>query len=258
MDYIIQLFQKEDLESVLKDSADAAITATALELYAANYFSCYGEETPVTKLNYEREYLLFGQKKDKENMFYMVLQLLAVRTLFCMVMLLKNPEKMTALQNLSAGVVGFTGMPALAAAAKYALLLLWSVEEALVEVAALLQGKKVAVVGSGGMISFTELFTFQKSLVYQKAKRLPETEAGAEYEDYVTLFSFLVPVQKKTYRVLDLIQENIRYQYLDHFRIRNVVTEICFQTQVRVKEKFDVGMFSDTAYELEWQEQCSY
>ena len=136
--------------------------------------------------------------------------------------------------------------------------MLWSVEEALVEVAALLQGKKVAVVGSGGMISFTELFTFQKSLVYQKAKRLPETEAGAEYEDYVTLFSFLVPVQKKTYRVLDLIQENIRYQYLDHFRIRNVVTEICFQTQVRVKEKFDVGMFSDTAYELEWQEQCSY
>ena len=222
------------------------------------YFHCYGEETPFTKLNYEREYLLFGAKEDKENMFYMVLELVAIRTLFCMVMLLKNPEKMSILQSFSVGVAGFTGIPALAAVTKYSLLLLWSVEEAFVEVAALMQGKRVAVLGSGGMISFGELFIFRKSLVRQKAGALSEVGIGAAYEDYLNLLSLLVPVRKKTYRAMDLIQENIRNRYLDSFRMRNVVTGICFGTKAELKEKFNFGIFLRTAYEQEWKEECSY
>ncbi len=258
MDSIAQLFQAEDIGTLLGEAADSAVTATALELYCMKYFHCYGEEAPFTKLNYEREYLLYGAKEDKTNLFYIVLQLVAIRTLFCVVMLLKNPEKMSVLQSFAAGVAGFTGIPVLAAVIKYSLLLLWAVEEAFVETAALLQGKQVAVLGSGGMISFGELFTFRKALVSQKARALPETVSGAEYEDYLNLLLLFVPVKEKTYRALDLIQENIRNRYLDSFRIRNVVTGICFQTKAELKAKFNTGIFQGTVYELNWQEECSY
>jgi hypothetical protein len=56
-----------------------------------------------------------------------------------MVMIIKQPDRMAELEALSAGVAGFTGIPVLAAVVKYGALLLWSVEEALVEVSALLQ-----------------------------------------------------------------------------------------------------------------------
>ncbi|MBP3611352.1 MAG: hypothetical protein J6J42_13570 [Lachnospiraceae bacterium] len=258
MEAISRTFQAEDIGTLLRNAVEPAVTATALELYCIKYFHCYGEEAPYTKLNYEREYLLSGKKEDKANLLYMVLRLLAVRTLFCIVMILKNPEKMSVLQSFAAGVAGFTGIPVLAAAAKYALLLLWAVEEAFVEVAAMLEGKKIAVLGSGGVISFGEIFTFQKADVTQKAGAFPETVSGAGYEEYLNLLSLLVPVRKKAYRTMDLIQENIRNRYLDSFRMRNMVIRICFQTEVELEEKFRTGIFPETVYKLQWQEECSY
>lgn len=258
MEAITRTFQAEDIGTLLRNVADPAVTATAMELYSMKYFHCYGEEAPFTKLNYEREYMLFGKNEDKTNLFYFVLELVAVRTLFCMVMILKNPEKMSVLQSFSMGVAGFTGIPVLAAVAKYSLLLLWSVEEAFVEVAALLQGKKIAVLGSGGVISFSEIFTFRKMVVVQKAGLFPEIVSGAEYEDYLNLLSLLVPVRKKAYRTMDLIQENIRNRYLDSFRMRNMVTGICFRTEVELQDKFHTGIFQENVYELDWKEECSY
>ena len=92
------------------------------------YFHRYGEESPYTRLNYEREYLIFGDKSDKSNLLSMVLRLVAIRTLFCLVMILKQPDRVAKLDGLAAGTVGFTGMPVLGAVVKYSILLLWSVE----------------------------------------------------------------------------------------------------------------------------------
>ena len=94
----------------------------------------------------------------------MVLYLTAIRTLLNMVMILKQPDRVAQLETLSMGVTGFTGMPVLAAVVKYSVLLLWSVEEALVDTAALLQGKRLSVVGPG-RVSFGELFLMNKSAI---------------------------------------------------------------------------------------------
>ena len=247
---------KDGMGEFLREAVNYVLDGTALELYSMKYFHSYGEETPVTKLKYEREYLIFGADKDKSNLLTMVLYLVAVRTLLCMVMMFGQPERMSQLESLGAGVVGFTGMPVLAAVVKYGVMLLWAVEEALVEVTALLQGKRIAVVGTG-TVSFSELLLINKEKIAQKAELLP-AGLGAAYTDYLSLFSLTRGTKDKAYRAMDLIQENIRYRYNDSFRIRNVVTELAFCVKTEPKVLFDTGFFPEHAYEITCYEQIAY
>lgn len=251
----VQLLEDGKLAQVIKNTGNNVWEGMALELYAWNYFHCFGEDSPYTKLNYEREYLVFGAEKDKTNLLYMVLTLTAIRMLFCMVMILKQPERMEKLEAMSLGIAGFTGMPALGSVVKYSLLVLWAVEEALVEVAALLQGKQIALLGSG-CISLNEIFLCNAKLIAQKADNL--SGAGPGYKEYLVLLSLTRESGLKAYRAMDLIQENIRYRYNDSFRIRNIVTKLEFTTSVIIKKQFDTSVFQDIVYRLEWQEKCAY
>lgn len=256
---IVRLLQEKRFPELFEGITENASNVIALEAYVQNHFGDYMEEKPYSKLVYEREYLLFGQSKDQENLCYMVLYLVAFRTLFTMIELIKTPQKMTQLQSLATTIAGITGLPLLISVTKYALLLLWSVEEALIETAALLQGKKISVwKGNGGMLSLEEIFTFSKDVVIQKVKIIPEAEKGAEYQDYLTLFSLIQKIENKLYYVLDLIQENIRYHYRNSFRIRNVLTQIDFQLTTKLKKKYDTSLFSDKVYQLNWQQRYSY
>lgn len=251
-----ELFQSGGMGEVLQAAGNSLLDGTALELYSMKYFQRYGEESPYTKLKYEREYLIFGSEKDKTNLLTTVLHLITIRTLICMVMLLKQPERMAQLDALSAGVIGFTGIPVLAAVVKYSVLLLWAVEEALVEVSALLLGKRVAVVGTG-TVAFEELFQMNKTAIAQKAQSIPDG-LGAAYQDYLTLLSLTKSTKVKAYRAMDLIQENIRYRYNDSFRIRNVVTQVSFYVKTELKVLFDAGIFPTEAYALKCMEERAY
>ncbi len=253
---VIRLFRGGSIGTLLQNAGNALLDTTALELYSMKYFHCFTEQSPYTQLKYEREYLIFGDEDDKNNLLYMVLHLIAIRTLLSMVSILKQPDKMAQMEGFAAGVAGFTGIPALLAIIKYAILLLWSVEEALVEVAALLLGKRIPVIGTG-TISFGELLFFNKTVIANKAKAMSEG-IGAEYENYVSLLTLTRTTKQRMYRAMDLIQENIRLRYRDHFRVRNVVTKIAFDTKTQLEEQFDTGLFLPAVYQMEWSEESAY
>ena len=256
MEEVRTLFQSGGIKEVLLAAGNSMLNGTALELYSMKYFHRYGETSPYTRLNYEREYLIFGKEDDKTNLFSMVLYLVAIRALLNMVMILKQPDRVVQLETLSAGVAGFTGMPVLAAVVKYSVLLLWSVEEALVDATALLQGKRISVVGPG-RVSFEELFLMNKTAIGRKADLCPDG-VGAAYTDYLALVSLTRRTKDKTYRALDLIQENIRFRYRGSFRIRNLVTGVSFQTAAKLKPVFDVGFFPAQVYEMRKEKDVSY
>jgi len=256
MEEVRSLFQNGGFGDVLSAAGNSFLDGTALELYSMKYFHCYGESTPYTRLNYEREYLIFGKEEDKSNLLYMVLYLVAIRTLLNMVMILKQPDRMLQLDTLSTGIAGFTGIPVLVAVIKYSVLLLWSVEEALVDVAALLQGKRIAVMGSG-QVCLDELLFMNRMTIERKANRYLEG-VGAAYSDYLALVSLTKRTKVKTYRALDLIQENLRLRYRDSFRIRNVVTEISYETVTKVKPMLDVGVFPRASYRLRKEKKAAY
>ncbi len=256
MEEVQEIFSSEGVRGVLKSAADGALDMAALELYGMKYFGCFTEPSDDTKLKYEREYIVFGAEKDKTNLFYMVLYLVAVRTLFCMISILGQSEKMTQIENLATCIAGCTGIPTLLAVVKYAVILLWSVEEALIEVAALLQGKRIPIWGDG-TISMGELLSFNKGMIQAKVAALSEG-AGATYEDYLALLSLTKSARKKMYRAMDLIQENIRCRYRDSFRLRNVVTELEFSASSRLEALYSTGWFPADSYNFAWKEHCAY
>lgn len=259
MDFIVTSIQEGKLQQLLKGITETTLNTIALELYFNQYFGCYMEEKEDSKLLYEREYLLFGKSQEQENLVYMILYLVAFRTLFTMIEIIKTPQKMIQLQNIATSIAGITGIPLLISTLKYMLLLLWSVEEAVIETSAILQGKKLSVVkGSGGMLSYQEIFSFHPKLVAQKVKLIPTIEKGAGYQDYLTLFSLTHSIKNKVYYAMDLIQENIRYKYRDSFRMRNVLIQVDFSTTAKLKKKYDTNLFSEQAYELNWKQSYSY
>jgi len=247
---------QDDLTEVINAAGNPMLDKTAVELYCGNYFNSYEDKASGTVLDYEREYLIFGASKDKTNLLAAMLYLVAIRTLLCMVMILKQPERMAELERLGAGVTGFTGMPVLTTVVKYAVMLLWAVEEALIEVAGLLQGKQIAPIGNG-TVEFEELFLINKKLIAQKTKQLPDGP-GTGYPEYLSLLSLTKGTKEKVYRALDLIQENIRFRYNDGFRIRNVVTELEFTVHTEAKALFDTGIFPGEAYRITCREKRVY
>jgi len=251
-----QLFSEGGVGAVLGVAGNSLLDAAALELYCMKYFHTFVEPSETTKLKYEREYLLFGATKDKANLLCVVLHLVAMRTLFSMAGIMKNPDRMAAIEAFAAGVAGCTGIPILLALLRYGIVFLWAVEEALVEVAALLQGKRLPVIGTG-CISIDELLFINKSQIVSKAKSLPEG-TGPGYTDYLTLLSLTKSAKKKMYRAMDLIQENLRCRYRDSFRLRNVVTRAEFRVSAGLDQRYDTGWFPERIYQLEWEENCTY
>ena len=165
---------------------------------------------------------------------------------------------MQELEMLAASVAGITGIPLLISATKYTLLYLWSLEEALVETAALLDGKRLPVGGEQGRLALSEIFLFNGALVERKAAEIPGNRTGAGYEDYLTVFSLMEGVQKKIYRMMDVIQENIRVRYDDKFRIRNVVTSASFQTEAWLRQRVETGIWKKDVYRIVVQEMMAY
>lgn len=259
LQYIVKSIQEGNIYELLEGMTETAFNTIALELYFNQYFGSYVEEKIDSKLLYEREYLIFGKSEDQENLFSMILYLVAFRTLFTMIEILKTPQKMEQLQNMSIAIAGITGIPFLISIAKSSMLLLWSVEEALIETAAILQGKKLPVLqGSGGLLSYQEIFKFSSDLVTEKVNKISTAEQGVGYEEYLSLFSFLESMGNKIYYAMDLIQENIRCQYRNSFRMRNILIGIDFCTGTKVKEKYNTGFFFNEVYELNCRQVYSY
>jgi len=254
---ISSLFQKEGALRVLKAGGTYATDVLALEWYLKNYFGCYGSEKEGTRIAYEREYLLFGEKGDRRNLLSAVLYLVAIRMLFSMTAIWKDAGKMSQLELAALSMAGFTGIPALVSVLKYSLLLLWSMEEAFIEVAMLLDGKKVPLISMDSKVDFAELFTFSPLMVKKKVAGQAGV-VGRSYEEYLQVLSLLKGKNNKLYRAMDLIQENIRYRYQDGFRMKNVVTEVAFRVETVLEQKIQTKFWKEEIYRILSENTVTY
>ncbi len=257
MEELAELLQSGEWKLLFGEAAEAVMDKVSMELYCGTEFGSFLKQEEYTKLIYEREYLLFGQKEDEKNLACMTGSLLGMRTLLNLAGMVKNPERMGRVQSIAAGLVGFTGMPVLVSVVKYALLFLWAVEEAFVDVAAIMQGKKPMLIPREERIAAVELFRFSKELILRKAAEI-ETDAGPGYEEYLSLFSLLKPAKKQAYFALDLIQENIRYRYREEFRIRNAVVGVEADLKAAIRKKYNTGLLPDRVYQQEQGFQFAY
>ena len=242
-------FDDTDFEGILGDAVNGVTKKAVLNIYLHEYFGSYLNAENDTRLKYEREYVLCGNTSDTLNLSEYALRLCLFRSIFTYAALIANSEKRDAITGIAAMIAGFTGVPALTYVIKYTIMTIWAIMEAIIETAAILSKKKIPFFNASGNMSLNEIFLFNKSLVKQKADAIKSTGVLGETE-YLALFLMMQNDETTYFRMLNLIQENIRLKYNDAFRIKNSITGFEFDSQATVKKIFDTGVIGDNAYKV--------
>lgn len=204
--------------------------------YLATHFSDFMEDNKNGALSYELEYLIAGKGTDEENLSAFAMRICAVRAILHFVSLYTDSARKGVAEQAALAACGIIGLPALKSVITVLLLFVWALEEAMIDTSALLQGKKLLLYPgkNGGSLAFHEIFLLSKSFVLERAKLKPE-KGGAimGYNEFLHLFLYLTPQNTKKYRAADLIQENLRKNYQDSFRIKRCVWKVLYETDGR-------------------------
>lgn len=224
----------EDISAgaVLSDASDAML----FHSYLVTHFGDFFEENGVGALSYEKEYLIAGKATDKENLSSVAMRICAVRTILHFVSLYTDSSRKAPVEQAALAACGIIGLPALKSIVVFLLLFVWALEEAMIDTAAFLQGKRLLLYPgkNGGSLSFREILMFSKTFVLEKAKQKKDDKGLAfGYNEFLHLFLFLTPKEDKKYRAADLIQENMRNIYQKEFRLNHCVWKILYRVDER-------------------------
>ncbi len=253
-----KLIGDKNIGALIKDGFEKLTDSAALEVYLTANFSNFKNKRTNTKLAYEREYILFGSKKDVTNLTRLAYRIIGFRLLFTYASLLTDKTRNGEASALAATIAGFTGIPALNYVIKYLILTVWAIDEAIIETAAILSGKKTAFYSPKGNVSMHELLLMSPELVKTKVNKMSDAAIGLDYGAYVLIFSVLQNTHEKSLRTLDLIQENLRMRFRDEFRVKNCVTSFKFETEAKLLKKFGSGPFGKDTYSFRCQKTMGY
>ena len=205
--------------------------------YILTHFGCYTHPDAEGPLAYQAEYILQGKGTDRENLESMVTKLLAVREAANIVYLYSSPTRSNELEAASGAIATLLFIPFAQPVIKALLAAGWAFCESVVDVRALLHGKRVAVMKSDT--------TWQVSLA-----GIPELVAeggldgaaaddadGMSYQDYLRVLFALADGQAQITRTLDLVEMNIRQKDRPNFRIDCCIEALTVEVSVRSENR---------------------
>jgi len=184
-------------------------------------------------LAYEQEYILFGNRSDPENLAEAASKIMLARMVTSAAYVLTSSSIHTKAAEIASTLVGFAGLPFLTAIVKYVIMFAWSVEQAIVETAAIISGKKVPILTteSSYCINSFDIAALTSEGIKEKVKLFKESNIYLGYGDYLFLFMLATPTEEMCLRSMDMIEENMRWAYDENFLISNCITG--FDTKMR-------------------------
>lgn len=257
----------EKLEKVLSNGINVLLYQSYIK---DNFKSYVSKESKFSKnpIEYEQEYILCGKKSDKKNLEKVVDRILLLRTVANFTYIMTDSGKKQKAYTAALALVGFTGIGALVKATEYAILAVWSYEEALVDVAALLRGKKVPLFKSRNtfMLKFSDVLSISRSKIQNKAKQLGKKSSGVAmgYEDYLQLFLLFETQAQKNYRTMDLIEANVKLRHSEAFSFSHSIYNLKVSCNYAIPAKFVALSFlsqwnyADSCWNFSKEESYSY
>ena len=256
----------------LSDAGNRLINRVLLCKYGTSYFSYYGcqngEEEQADKgraLLYEAEYQLAGKEGDKENLQSVVNRLAFIRTAMNYTYLKTDKEITTQVRTVAAGLAGVAGLEAFVSIIENALLLGLSYEEAIIDIAGLLDGRRVpfAKTKETFCMEFGQMAAFGKEMVQKKMKNFSARDEGIKegfsYEDYLLILLLLTNKTRLIKRQCTLIQENMRIRYDKEYQLSNCLYAAYGTVQATLSPKFlrlhflqKKGKHTGYTYETSW------
>lgn len=220
------LSEKEKPAGVLRAFSERALTAE----YTAHYFPCFLEsegsdisgETAGRSLkkpktfSYEQEYILFGSSSDRENLKAVVHRLLAVREAANLLTLFGDSGLRQEAERLALAITGAAFGP-LTGVLTFFIMTVWAFAESIADVRLLLSGTSLPFFKSADQwqislsaLSESGMKLFGNTKTSQSGDFSAEERTGLDYQNYLKLFLFVQGRVENRYRMMDMIQTNLR------------------------------------------------
>lgn len=227
--------------------------------YIQKKFGCFTNKIEETKLDYEIEYILSGKNSDKDNLEHTIGKLLLIREGLNLIYLMQDSTKKAEAESLAIALVGFTGMYGVIKVTQFLILAAWAFIEAISDVRLLLEGEKIALFKNSGNwnISLERLKNFKKENIHKVKIKQKE---GLTYQDYLRILLFLSKESERNYRVMDLIEENIRQKEGKSFSLDNCISYMEVKMKFTAEPLFFKMGFNNKIdnYEIEGNSKYSY
>lgn len=197
-------------DGVEEETGRSLLDMALIHEYAAVFFTSFlsEQERPV---KYEQEYILSGKDTDRGNLKAAVNRIAAVREAMNLLYLLGNSEKRAEAEQLAIAITGASGLAPLVAVTTFFILTVWALAESIEDVSILLRGGKVPFVKQRDdwKVSLSGL-AGEGVAVLGKAEDSGKEGRGFDYQAYLKLLLLLAGRTQKEYRMMDMIQKNIR------------------------------------------------
>lgn len=225
-----------------------------LLLYSFQMFQNYLEKGE-KHADYGLEYLVAGKKKEKDNMAYIINRLFFLRSIIDYAYVNQNPLFVKkSMATASEIAVLFGGEPFIPLI-QQGILIVLAMEEACVDVTALLQGRVVPFVKteSSFQMKYEEICLGSEALFQSKAKAFPKADKaqqlkgiknGFGYVHYLWLLMLMTPWEQLYSRTLDLIQDDLRERFNESFEIEKCICG------TKVAVNYQLSMLSLSGIEL--------
>lgn len=178
--------------------------------YVLENYTNFLDESDKAGMRYQVEYILYGKEKDSQNLETALNRIMWIREGMNLLYLLSSDERSRA-KDLATAMFSWTENAVIVELATVALLAAWAYAEAIVDVRALLKGKKVVFIKDeeSWQLGFDHMLEFFKN----GALDAKETDEGITYTDYLRILLYLSDLSDDAYHAMDLIQEEIRQTY---------------------------------------------
>lgn len=195
-------------------------------LYFQNHFQSFTNPMQHDGLAYEWEYIINGKTSDEENLKATVEKLLLLREVQNFLAIQKIESCQLTAEATAMALVGFTGNPAIIKGVKQGILAAWAYMESVLDVRALLAGKKVPLLktASNWTSDVTNIGACLE--IHNQAKEDPK---GISYEAYLLGFTYMTPVKEVGQHCLDVVEAGIRSTPgYENVRIDHMVARVTF------------------------------
>ena len=190
-----------------------------------SYVSHQGETIP-----YGLEYLVSGKSNQKDAFASVVGRLFTIRALINFLYVEKDPVLLSQSLETATALAATLMAEAFIPVIQHGILLVLAMEEACVDVTALLQGRRVPTFKDQGsfQMKYAQICTAGKALFRSKAQNYPKAEnatrltdmgSGLAYTQYLWLMLLMNSWEDLYQRTLDVIQFDLRQQFNQTFSI---------------------------------------
>lgn len=192
-------------------------------------------------LFYELEYIIKGKKADKENLRGVIDEMVLWRMVTNFISIMSDSEKKALAKETALAIAGITGIEPLIHITETLILLVWSFDEALVDVASLLQDKEIKILkrGKDFSVNYLDLLIMNHKLIQDKASSVNySNKGGLSYDSFLEILSLIKFNEKSRYRCMELINQNVVLRHCKGFHFKNCIYSFHLSSHAVTDNKF--------------------